>query len=94
MTTALVDHDPRATHLESITESILQLDAHFGVTTAWSDTLTELAEWDGAARTITLAADSALEAQAWVLVDAWRLCVFGQHAVPDAIAHRHLRAVP
>ena len=94
MTTALVGHDPRATHLESITESIIQLDAHFGVTTRWSETLSELCEWDGETRTVTLAADSDLEAQAWVLVDAWRLCVFGRHAVPDAIAHRHLRAVP
>ena len=94
MTTALVGHDPRATHLESITESIIQLDAHFAVTTHWSDTMVELCIWDGTNRRVTLAADADLEAQAWMLVKIWQLCVFGRHAVPDAITHRHLRAVP
>lgn len=93
MTIALVEHDPRATHLESITESVIQLEAHFGVTTQWSRTIADLCEWDGPTRTVTLAADSGLEAQAWVLVDIWRLCVFGRHAVPDAVTRRHLRAV-
>lgn len=94
LTTALADHDPRATHLESITESIHQLDAHFGVTTHWSDTLLDLCDWDGPTRTATLASDGELEDLAWVLIEVWRLCVFGRHAVPDAVTRRHLHVVP